>query len=217
MWRGRPGRGMVRGIFAASVIASLLGAGAASADEHLVPEGKFDQVYQDTAKSVFRVAFEPTVLARAIIEPSFWSEFAVGVRLTAGQYSVFALTPSKQIWNGSLEKAEQTEPKTVHVAACEIPVEQSDGVRMVAVWKNALARVQANSAVLGNDGETDHYSMTVNGKELAGQAWSPREDSEAGMMRDIAYAIHDACEKNDHRELTKMKPLLGKLAKLSPQ
>jgi hypothetical protein len=208
---------MDRGLLAVSAIAGLLTAGVASAEDHLTPEDKFDQVYQATVKSVFGAAYGPDIRARAVIEPSFQREFAGGVKETGGHYSVFMLTPSKQIWAGNLLEEQQTAPKTVKVTACEIPIKQGDGARMVAVWKTVLSRVTPGQRELGTDGETGHYSMTVDGHELAGQAWEPEENSEAGMMRSIAYAIHDACEANDKRELTKIEPLLDRLEKLPAQ
>ncbi len=207
---------MVRALFGASILAGVLTMGVALAEDHLRPEESSFPTYQASETSVFKAAFGSDVRARAIIEPAFFLEFAVGVKETDGRYSVFMLKPSTQIWAAELSKDKQTDPKSITATACEIPIRQTVGTRIVAVWKAILSRVKPRPAELGLDGEFDHYSMTVDSQVLAGQARSPREDSEAGMMEGIVYAIHEACEKNDKSRLAKIEPLLDRLEKLKP-
>lgn len=55
--------------------------------------------YEADLRRVFRDAFSPDVRLRALVRPSFETEYAVGLRGAKGGYEIFALRPSRQqVW-----------------------------------------------------------------------------------------------------------------------
>ena len=208
------------------------------AGEYLEPEDANFADYQSAVRAVLKDAFEPNVRARAIAEPSFFPEFAVGVKEDPGRYSVFYLEPSEQVWQYTtielmkkgqivvqkpdgtsgtadeitrLEKSLPPKPTDVKVERCAMPIEPKMGVAIVDVWYEVLSRVKPQPPTNGLDGEFTHFSMTVDGHELAGQTWSPPEHSEAGRMTAIVYAIRSACKAHDKRQLTKIYEIVAEL------
>jgi hypothetical protein len=83
----------------------LLGA-TAVADEHLVPErsvfantaNTFLLEYDTMVVSALEEAFTRDVRVRAIVQPSFQPEYAVGIKQRENGYRVFCLRPEIQLW-----------------------------------------------------------------------------------------------------------------------
>jgi hypothetical protein len=80
----------------------LLGA-TAVADEHLVPErsvfaDRFLLEYDTMVVSTLEEAFTRDVRVRAIVQPSFQPEYAVGIKQRENGYRVFCLRPEIQLW-----------------------------------------------------------------------------------------------------------------------
>lgn len=215
-----------------------IGANASFAGEYLEPEQSHLTGYQSSVKTVLREAYGPNVRARAIAEPSFLPEFAVGVKEEAGKYSVFYLEPSMQVWqyttlemmkNGQivrtkpdgtpgtadaiarLEASLPPKPTDLRVQRCVLPIDPKLGAAIVEVWKEILSRVKPQPPTDGLDGETIHFSMTADGHELAGQTWSPPEASEAGRLSAIVYTIRSACKSRHKQQLNTLYGILEKL------
>jgi hypothetical protein len=76
---------------------ALICAAAALGQSHLVPEEKNDgplAAYEADLATVLREAFTPSVVARALVLPSFEPEYAVGLRKNADGYELFSVTPA---------------------------------------------------------------------------------------------------------------------------
>lgn len=123
--------------------------------------------YQYLVRQLFHDAFTPDVRARMLGEPSFFKEYAVGLRETHGVYSVFWLTPRAQVWKYSLiqmmQKGEMSvnlnreatdkeierlasslpaNPSDVAVDSCSIEIPASLAQRIINVWRRMLERTQ---------------------------------------------------------------------------
>jgi hypothetical protein len=215
-----------------------IGANAAIAGSYLEPEDSGLTGYESSVKTVLKEAYEPNVRARAIAEPSFLPEFAVGVKESAGKYSVFFLEPSAQVWQyttlemmkkgeivrtkpdgtpgtaeaiARLEGSLPPKPTDLRVQRCILPIDPKLGADIVGAWKEVLSRVKPQPPTGGLDGETIHFSMTADGHELEAQTWSPPQDSEAGRMSSIVYAIRSACKSGHKQQLNKIYGVLEKL------
>jgi hypothetical protein len=222
------------------VLGCALYATAALAGEHLEPERSDFASYDSTVATVLKSAFERDVRARAVVEPSFQSEFAVGVKEESGAFRVFFLQPSAQVWQYTLlqmmkkrqvtsttpdhvdntareiariEASLPADPKDLKVEQCEIAIDATLGARLVTLWKTILSQVKAQPPDNGIDGVIYHFSMAVDGHELAGQAWSPPKSSDAGMMVDIAYAMREACKTKNQSEIAMIDRLSADLQK----
>jgi hypothetical protein len=95
---------ILSGVFAAAIIS--LAAPLAAAADHLEPEasilGGEDEgfLYYDTVVAgVLKDAYDQNVVARAIVEPSFQPEYAVGLVSDKGRYSIFTLVPALHLWS----------------------------------------------------------------------------------------------------------------------
>ncbi|MEA3009950.1 MAG: hypothetical protein QOJ91_1642, partial [Sphingomonadales bacterium] len=55
--------------------------------------------YAADLRRTFREAFGSDVILRAIVRPSFETEYAVGLRRLEDGYQIFALRPERQVWS----------------------------------------------------------------------------------------------------------------------
>lgn len=76
-----------------ALAATALSTAPVLALDHLVPEQGGFESYRATERAVMKAAFDPSVRIRAVAEPSFRPEFAVGVREQAGGFKIFFLQP----------------------------------------------------------------------------------------------------------------------------
>lgn len=199
-----------------SVLAAFLvalGATRSYAGEHLAPEETIVAGYEEAVAKQLTNAFTPDVRARAIVEPSFAPEFAVGLKEKDGKFHVFYTELSNQVWPAFISSGGHSKAGATRAKECSILIDPQFGASIVAGWKLVLSRVKPQPPDNGFDGEFYHFSMTAEGHALSGQTWCPPRASEAGMMVDIVYAIRDACEKNDPNELGVIPRLLNGLEK----
>lgn len=81
---------------------ALASAAPAAAQKRLTPsEPPIDLLARHEARVrlVLKEAYEPAVVLRAIVRPSFQVEFAVGLRRGRAGHEIFALRPARQIWD----------------------------------------------------------------------------------------------------------------------
>lgn len=82
-------------------VAACLSAGA-TAQERLAPvrapNDSISTNYEADVRRVLGDAFGPGVRLRAIVQPSFQVEYAVGLRQNGGRYEIFSLQPSRSVW-----------------------------------------------------------------------------------------------------------------------
>jgi hypothetical protein len=143
------------------------------AEDHLNPE---DSIYSGIVSvapgydralfASFEDAFREDVVVRAIVEPSFQTEFAVGLKKTGEAYRVFYQEVSEQLWqysvldmmkkgeisssqNGKsttadeiakLEKSLPADPKDVKVNRCERGIDPSVGSEIVPFGKRCFLK-----------------------------------------------------------------------------
>jgi len=60
--------------------------------------------YAADLRRTFREAFGPDVILRAVVRPSFETEYAVGLRRQGTGYEIFALRPERQVWSYQMIK-----------------------------------------------------------------------------------------------------------------
>src|SRR5271169_3449646 len=104
-------------LFVGAVLSMI--ASAVRAETHLIPEDSiyspimdYQPGYLHLEMRVFAPAFEESVRARVIVEPSFSNEFAAGVKEQGGNYSVFYYVAPQHLWDyavlGLMKKGEIT-------------------------------------------------------------------------------------------------------------
>src|SRR4051812_13510879 len=82
-------------------LAVLLVPTGAFAQAHLdsdTPKYDFDVTYQNNIQTVLHEAYADDVILRMVGEPSFTSEYVVGLRKMAVGTSIFGLRTKVQIW-----------------------------------------------------------------------------------------------------------------------
>lgn len=157
------------------LLAALLVASPVSAVEHLIPEGStfggqdWLRDYDFMVATVLKDAFVPSVAARVIVEPSFQTEYAVGVTVDKEQYSIFTLAPAIHLWGYQLlhdMEDEQvrvvkegqgvrddddiarlrtllpTDWHDVKFKRCSIGIDAALGKRIVEIWHRVLAETR---------------------------------------------------------------------------
>ncbi len=81
------------------------------AQTHLVPEPgqllKHDE-YHYKLRMIFSKGYDPNVILRAVILPSFQSEQLVGIREGHQGSTVFVLTPASSVWNTELVRLQES-------------------------------------------------------------------------------------------------------------
>ncbi|HEX5418750.1 MAG TPA: hypothetical protein VFY39_02005 [Gammaproteobacteria bacterium] len=163
-------------------------------EDHLTPEDMQFRTYHDQVDYVLRDAFAPDVALRAIVYPSLFPEYAVGVKKDGDAYRIFSRSASKKMWLNTviqsmkrrqitasgpdgtddtqeqieeLEKSLPGDPEDVSAAdRCEVALGVPLATRLAAVWKTMLLGTGARTSPnRGLDGETYHFAMP--GAQLA--------------------------------------------------
>lgn len=217
----------------------------ALAADHLKPEdsiysgGSFEPGYDQAMAASFEDAFADDVLDRVIVQPSFETEFAAGVKEDKGRYRIFYQEVSEQLWqytvldlmkkgqitsvgdNGKsttqddiakLEKSLPPDPKDVKVNRCEYGIDPAFGVKLAGAWADVLLETRySEKLTLGLDGTIFHFYARRDNQRMAGQTWSPNSDTKPGMLADIAYGLRDLCKTKDASHLQKLEALTDKL------
>ncbi len=182
----------------------------ALAADHLVPGDNQLADYQAAVKAALKDAFAPDVRARAIAEPSFQAEYAVGIKETAGAYALFSIQPARQLW-GQVQRPRGTPPADVGqlpVERCEAPLDAVLARGVIDVWGRMLAQTRPDeSRSLGLDGETYYFSMDIGGRTLAGSTWSPDPQSRPGRLVGMVLALRRYCAKRQETDLTALSSL----------
>ena len=225
------------------VVAAVLFVVPVSAADYLEPDDAFFKSYHDQVKSVFKEMYEPGVRVRMTVEPSFSVEYAVAVKQTGEKFAVISVTAENQLWRfevlkqmkagaisasddkgndttaAEIKKLEASLPKNpneVKVERCEVPLDAALAGRIIAVWRKMLAGVAAAPYDGGLDGTFYHFSAPVDGKELAGQTWSPSEDSNTGRLVMIAETARNYCQKRNPSDIATLQKQADELARILP-
>jgi len=175
--------------------------------------------YQSMVNAVFDAAFAPDVKVRAIVEPSFFREYAVGIKERSGHYYVFGMEPRVQLWGyellalfksqaivavsadgsganddeiAALQARLPKKTSDVRVMRCYSELDPRLARRVIAVWEGMLSELKASDR-LGLDGESYQFAFREGARELEGQIWSPEEGSRGALLTDIAYTMKRLC------------------------
>jgi hypothetical protein len=180
----------------AIVFASLLCVARASAADHLEPPTETIAGYESGVVEVLKGAFTDDVDVRAIVEPSFQNEYAVGTKESDGNFRIYFLRASEHVWGKFLDK-KSTE--NIGTENCEIGIPVDLGRRIDLVWDGMLRQTQPNERpTYGVDGDNYYFSKDVDGKLVIGTIWSPPDDSKPGKLVGIVYTMRDLCTKKDN-------------------
>lgn len=151
------------GTISAALLAMLLMANAAAAQEHLVPAEPDDSFisadYETLIATVLKEAFAPDVAIRVIIRNPLTSERAIGIRPEGGTARIFGLASEERLFSyaeidaakheGESEKEIESwieflgplpaNPADVKVDRCEFTIPPALDQRIEAIWNVMLA------------------------------------------------------------------------------
>lgn len=220
-----------------ALAATALPAAPGLASDHLVPEHAGLESYRATEQAVLKAAFDPSVRVRAVAEPSFSLEFAVGVREQTDGFKIFFLQPSRQLWNyttlqmmkdgrirvykpdgspGTQEAIERqkarlpADPKMLPMSRCEASVSPALARELIEDWRLMLERVAPkDDNVTIMDGETIRFAMGDGG--ATGETQSPDAASQPGMLVAVVYAMRDYCRTPTPDGLSALEQRAGAL------
>jgi len=224
----------------ALLFAAALAAIPSIAADNLEPDDTYFQNYHDQVNSTLKEVFAPDVLTRMTVEPSFSVEYAVALKEDAGANKIVSITAEQQLWKFQvlemmkrgeitssdmdgknttadeikrLEASLPKDPNEVKVERCEVAVDSGLAARIVSVWKQMLLGVHVVPYEGGLDGVFYRFSMPVDGKDVAGQTWSPNPDSKPGRLVEIAETMRAYCQKKNETMATKLGGQVGALLK----
>ena len=226
---------MIRRLF--SALAAFCVAPPAIAQDHLEPENSVyaSRAYQDDAMIGYEIdlvrkfgeLFEGTV-ARAIIHPSFETEYGIGVTYGKDNPRIIGLRTEYQLWGYSLlreydsgkrppsdryaKKKEEAmralraslppRIEDVKLSRCEMPLDAADRALLSDLWRAMLFAVRYSpSSRPGIDGETYHFSGDFDFQFVAGKVWSPTSESRTGRLTQIADLLYQGCSENSAEKL----------------
>lgn len=188
--------------------------------------------YHASVRQVLKEAFSKDVRARVIVEPSFSSEYAVGLRAQGQGYAIFSLEAASQMWGYSvarlmrqgqitafsrdgkpqtaeiirrIEAGLPPDPRMVQKIRCEAPVEPALGERVLRLWRRALEDDARWANHPGLDGETYDFwadTLTASPSRLI---WSPRLDTVPGGLVTLSAALKHHCRTRSPESLQELR------------
>lgn len=212
---------------------------AAATQDHLEPE---DSVYQGRAfQDDMLIGYDIDVVrkfeeffaggfgVRAIILPSFETEYGVGVTYDKDDPILVGLRADAKLWYYSIlrEYDSQTRPKNgryeekkkedmrelraslppriedVKLKRCEMPLSAESHATLTILWRTMLYGVRyPPTPRFGLDGISYHYSGVFDRQTLAGKIWSPRGGTRLERFTRMTEALYAACAANDSEALS---------------
>ena len=214
---------------------AMIVASPALAQDHLEPEDSIfasranrDNIstgYERDVVAKFAEFYNWGVHARAIVLPSFQTEYGIAFMGDSKNQKVVGLRAAAMIWNYSLIKLYEggqmtsrdrngidktkedlaelralVPPKIedLEMSRCELPIVAEDARLFKSVWKKMLRATRfPDRSRIGFDGVTYHFSGDFDHQSLAGKVWSPKGQSETAALAKIAAGLYSACSEND--------------------
>ena len=179
--------------------------------------------YHELIVEAFDRVYREDVRARAIVLPSFRSEYAVYVTENDGQYKIFRISPKLQLWGymtlskmkkgksrilnergeavidvEGIRRLEEKYPddfRDVPILACDVDIDAELAASILGAWEAMLLdTAYRKSYGRGLDGTSYHFSMMKRPNRYAGQIWSPSPKSRTGKLVAVAGAMGVLCE-----------------------
>jgi len=174
----------------------LLSAVPAFAIDHLAPPIGIAQ-YEDQLAKTFKDVYADDIQLRAVVEPSFGREFAVGVRLSDGLYSIVYLQAKDSVWQSIVNKESGPLVTTrgvpmVRVEKCQHQIPSALAQRLSSIWDQMIRGIEPDDSV-GLDGTSYYFSKIVDGEFKTGMAWSPEVMTKTGGLVGIVETMKQLC------------------------
>jgi hypothetical protein len=204
--------------------------------DHLDPVDRaMFATYDRRLRTVFAAAFRDDVVVQMMSRPSFKPEWVAGIRRTAaGQYRVFRLEASIQVWivehdemvlkgevkaystdgreDPEFRKRAAAGPKLEDIKAPEIsaPIDEEVALAVIGAWKTALDQVNPpGKADLGLDGVTYEFlARDQAGVERRAEKWSPLEGSRPGRLVALAGRLGSYAMAQPHQRAGLLREIL---------
>lgn len=205
--------------------------------------------YVDLVLEYLDTAYDENVKVRLIAMPSFSPEYAVGIRRLGEKYWIFYEAPTVQLWEyqtlmgmdelttvtvntqGDYVKDTELEekkkklpqnPMNIPSTQCDREIPRVLAKEIQYIWHEMLYDTRFHREFMwGRDGVIYHFSASVDGRTLAGQIWSPEENSRTGRLVDVSNLMVDYCldnKKNASKLIQKVRALRSDINRaLKPQ
>ncbi|MDB5439938.1 MAG: hypothetical protein JWM33_2365 [Caulobacteraceae bacterium] len=177
--------------------------------------------YQQRVQAVLAAAFAPQVIARLVVEPSSRNEYAIGLKLEAGVYSIVSVRSSVAISGYSRGVSKPSGSRPAGVAKprlCSAKVVPELGDRLSAAWRDVVG-LNAPKSLIDTEGVDYAFASPATDHDRVRHVRDPLEGTIEGGLAAVAQAMADYC---DHPLLkkaalnTRLKVLQGRLARRSP-
>jgi hypothetical protein len=157
-----------------------------------------ESLLESTKREVQSVApvWEQEETASLLCLPSFepeWALSVVGDR--KARFWVVVAEAEKNIWYSMAVSEEMSNSPYVKTHWTEVTAEL--GAAVCDTWNGALCQTHyAQEPFCGCDGVTYHFAYVRKGKqsEMAGQTWSPDENTVPGKLVALSYALKEYAE-----------------------
>ncbi len=227
------------------IAVALLTSPYAYGQDHLEPE---DSVYQGRATQddilsgyhrdvvkKFGGLYNGGFSARAIVLPSFETEYAIGISSEGESPKIVGLRAETQLWLYSIlktyesgerrnkdrqgndttkqleEELRSSIPPTIDEVAlthCENPITEGDRALFVSLWREMLYDTRyPEKGRFGFDGVSYHFSGDFDQQTLAGQVRRPSDGSTTRRLTETSERVIEACFESSSVKLVEARRL----------
>ncbi|MCM2681535.1 hypothetical protein [Echinimonas agarilytica] len=185
--------------------------------------------YTHLVLNYLSAAYSDDAVVRLIGFPSFSPEYALWVERKEEKYQIIYQSPEMQLWGyqmipmmeqgavqvmndegefvkdeeglAELESKYPKTPEEIPRKSCSKKIDKDLAEQIIFVWQEMLLETKyPRDMTMGLDGETYHFSGSVNGfGNYAGKVWSPNPKSRTGKLVEIAYLMTDYCLKGKRK------------------
>jgi hypothetical protein len=195
--------------------------------------------YHSDVLTVFREAFGYGVIARVVVIPSFQNESVLSLLKDGNKYSIFHLQSDFHIWRiqslkfyetgqirswdnegndrtqADIDELKKDMPASldeIQMKRCELSIPTDLGMAVEKLWASMLYQTRyVKKNTIGTDGITYHFSANDRHQEMAGQVWSPDEDSKTGKLVEIVEVLRTACVDQDASQFSRISGMVSAL------
>jgi hypothetical protein len=208
---------MLLAVMAIVVLAPALTVWGWSSTPHLTPEGGTfvgDDPYERAVREVL-CANTFAGLFRAVVLPSFSSEWVIVVHKPEGGTARVELrVAAEPIW----PRYERVPRPSYREYSAEVPESVARALTAAVQRALRLTRYPPSDNTGAGDGVTYHFASFVLGDgDLAGQVWSPPEESDAGKLVAILDTLRTTLEKQKAIDNRVRERLLSLSKQIAPQ
>jgi len=147
---------------------------------------------------------ENRIVIRVIVNPSFSSEYVIGIRQEGDKYIAFKLTAKENVWVNIQESREKTKSgglpqKKIEVDISEMEVSEQTYKAIKTSWKKMIQNTKYPNELSGGlDGISYHFTDS---NLRSGWAWNPEPESQTGYLVKLTELLGQLTESKEPKKI----------------